>query len=105
MASSEHTFIFAVLLMYGFYFAIYTISGGAIYGLPSANLAIAPPAAYDDPIIDFIWGAMYIMTLIGSFFFTILINPFSSLWWMLPINWAILGTTVYLFIRTLRGGG
>lgn len=99
--SSEWQFIFAVFLMYGFIFMIYTLSGGAIVGLPKANLfAITPPntASITDLIFSYVG-------IIISFFVVMFVMPFASFWWIAPINWAIMGTTIYLFIRIIRGGG
>lgn len=104
--AQQWQFLFAVFLMYGFIFTIYTLSDGSIYGLESANLLVdIPSEPSENPIIYFLETATYMTTTIVSFFFVLLINPFSNLWWMLPINWAILGTTVYLFIKMIRGGG
>ena len=99
--NTEHQFIFAVFLMYGFIFTIYTMSNGAIAGLPSASV-FAPAAPATAGIVDLLIGALG--TVIG-FFSVMFLSPLSGLWFMLPINWAILGTTIYLFIRILRGGG
>jgi hypothetical protein len=96
----EHQFIFAVFLMYGFIFMIYTLSNGAIAGLPSANIFnISTPSM---TITDLLIGAL---STVLSFFVVMFTPVFINLWWIVPINWAIMGTTVYLFIRILRGGG
>jgi hypothetical protein len=99
--SSQEQFIFAVFLMYGFIFMIYTASNGSIVGLPSANI-IQPIAPETSGITDFIFSFFQIVV---SFFVIMFLSPFSNLAWMLPINWAILGTTIYMFIKILRGGG
>jgi hypothetical protein len=98
--STEWQFIFAMFLMYGFIFMIYTISNGAIAGLPSANIfnLVAPSTS----IADLLIGAL---ETVISFFVVIFIIPLANFWWIAPINWAIMGTTIYLFIRILRGGG
>jgi len=99
--ADPHQFILAVFLMYGFMFTVYALSNGAIAGLPSAN-AFAPAAPATGGIVDLIFS--YVGIII-TFFSVMFISPFTGLWFMLPINWAILGTTIYLFIKIIRGGG
>lgn len=114
--STEHQFIFGVLVMYGFFFIIFSLSNGQVYGLPTANLfdcnsltncTYATPTQVNatNPLISAIETTTNLIQLITSFFFIMFINPFSNYWWMLPINWAIFGTTIYLFVRIIRGGG
>lgn len=102
--SAEWQFIFAMFLMYGFFFTMYTMSNGAIYGLPNSNIFM-PTAPATASFTDWLTGG--IGTVISFFATMLLPSPFtgSTFWFMLPINWAILGTTVYLFFRMIRGGG
>lgn len=105
--AEQWQFLFAVFLMYGFIFTIYSLSDGAIYGLPSANLLMSSPTSpSENPIIYFLETSAYIVTLVFSFASVILIGVgLFDFWWLTPINWAIIGTTVYIYIRTFRGGG
>jgi len=108
MAEYQHQFIFATILMYGFLGMMYFISGGAIAGLPSTSLSFAtPPEPSGDPLSNFFTSASYIISSVWSFFAIMFLTPFvsESFWWIAPINWAIFGTTLYLFIRIIRGGG
>lgn len=107
MPEAQHTFLFGVFLMYGFIFTIYSLSNGAIYGLESANLLIdTPETPSDNPIIYFLETTSYAMTTIFSFFLVIFTGiPTFEYWWLVPFNWAILGTSVYMFLKLLRGGG
>jgi len=108
---STHNFLFGVILMYGFLFVMFTLSDGAIVGLPEANVIFETPEQpeYEDNF----WGAfsygvdsiIYGIALAVSFFFVLFINPFSDIWWMVPFNWAILGTVVYIYTKLIRGGG
>lgn len=100
--ADSHTFIFAVFLMYGFIFAMFTLSDGAIVGLPSASVY--------EPSSDNVDTASFTDWLVGGIetivtFFLILLVPVTDLWYIVPINWAIIGTTIYLLIRVIRGGG
>lgn len=99
--SSEWQFIFAVFLMYGFLFMMYTYSNGAAFGLPSAS-AFAPTAPATGGISDFLTGSF---ATVLSFFTVMFLQPLAGVWVFTFINWAILGTTIYLFLRILRGGG
>lgn len=105
--ASEHLFVLAVFMMYGVLFMFYTMSNGAIVGLLNANMLVDIPTepSTDNPIDYFLSSGLYLIQTLVSFFFVMLINPYSSVVWLIPINWAILGATVYLFIRILRGGG
>jgi hypothetical protein len=108
MASAEHQFIFAVILMYGFIGMIYFASNGAIAGLTSTSLSFAiPPRPSGDPISSFFTSAWYVITSVWSLFAVLFLTPFisSNFWWVAPINWAIFGSTLYLFVRIIRGGG
>lgn len=96
----SHNFILAVFLMYGFIFMMYVASDGAIAGLPSAS-GFEPTAPGTGSIIDAVLGTF---SLVISFF-TVLFVPITDLWYFVPINWAIAGTTIYLFLKLLRGGG
>lgn len=100
MAFSAESFIFAVFLMYGLVFMIYTASDGAIVGLPSAN-AFEPSGPATGGIVDAIVGTFEIIIS----FFGVMFLPLLDVWWLAPINWAITGSAVYLFMRLLRGGG
>lgn len=92
--------------MYGFFFMLYSMSNGAIVGLPETDLTPAAPAEpSDNPLEYFLNTATYAITTLWNFFVVLLINPFSTFAWLIPINWAVLGTNVYLFIKMLRGGG
>lgn len=99
--STEWQFIFAVFMMYGVIFMLFTASNGAIAGLPSAS-AFAPVAPATGGIVDLLVGAL---GTVIAFFNIMFLSPFAGIWYLLPFNWAILGTTIYLFIRILRGGG
>lgn len=99
--STEWQFIFGVFLMYGFLFTIYTYSNGAAFGLPSTS-ALAPAAPATGGITDFLVGSLL---TVMNFFALLFLTPLSGLWFFTMFNWAILGTTIYLFIRLLRGGG
>lgn len=99
--SSEWQFIFAVFMMYGFLFMMYTYSNGAAFGLPSTS-ALAPTAPATGGITDFLVGSLL---TVKNFFALLFLTPLSGLWYLTFINWAIMGTTIYLFIRILRGGG
>lgn len=106
--STEHQFIFAVILMYGFIGMIYAASNGSVFGLTSTSLVFpTPPEPSGDPITSFFTSASYVVTSIWSFFVVMFITPFASAdyWWIAPINWAIFGTTLYIFARMVRGGG
>lgn len=92
-------FVFAVFLMYGLIFLIYTASNGAILGLPSAN-AFAPSAPATGGFTDWLVGGLE--TLL-TFFAIMFLVPLEDIWWMVPLNWAILGTTIYLFFKMIRG--
>ena len=101
--ADQWQFIFAVFVMYGFLFMIYTLSDGAIAGLDSAS-AFEPttPETVEWTIIDYIVQGIGIVVS----FFNILFNPFATeLWYMVPINWGLTGTTIYLFLKLIRGGG
>ena len=100
MADSSHMFIFGVFVFYGFLFMMYSLSGGAIVGLSDSSYLINAPAT--GGIVDAIVGTF---DIILSFFATLLVNPYSALVYLIPFNWALIGTSVYLFIRILRGGG
>lgn len=103
---AEHKFIFSVLVFYGFLFTLYTLSGGDLWGLvPSEITFPVPSVATADPLLDLINSLTYGAELIGSFFVVMFISPLSSttFWWLGFLNWAILGTTIYLFIRLIRG--
>jgi len=94
--------------MYGFIGMIYFISNGAIAGLSSTSLSFpTPPKPSGDPISGFFTDAHYIISSVWSLFTVLFLTPFvsSSFWWIAPINWAIFGTTLYLFSRIIRGGG
>ena len=98
--ASQESFIFAVFAMYGFIFMIYALSGGAIVGLPNAT-AYVPVAPETAGIADMLIGTL---TLVGSFF-VIMFVPVTSVWFLVPLNWAIVGTAVYMFLKLARGGG
>lgn len=98
--AEQWQFIFAVFCMYGFVFMMYALSNGAIYGLESASV-LEPSGVETGGFTDWLTGG--IGTLIG--FFTVLFVPIHDFWWMTPINWAIIGTTTYLFLKMIRGGG
>lgn len=101
--AEQWQFIFAVFCMYAFIFMIYTLSGGAIYGLDSANAFedIATSGVETGGFTDWLTGG--IGTLVG--FFTVLFVPINEFWWMTMINWAVIGTTTYIFLKLIRGGG
>lgn len=100
--AEQWQFIFAVFLMYGFIFTIYTLSNGAIYGLESASAFETDTSDYTEATFtDWLTGG--IGTLIG--FFTVLFVPVNDYWWLTMINWAIIGTSAYLFLKMIRGGG
>lgn len=107
MAESSHMFLFAVFVFYGFLFMMYTMSNGAIAGLQSSNILVSTPSAIDtgNPLIYALETATYAVTLLSSFFFTLFINPYSAITWMIPLNWAIFGTVVYIYLKLIRGGG
>lgn len=92
----EYKFIYAVLIFYGFLGLLYTIGGGSLYGLSNTSITSAAPTTFVE----------YIIFGLG-FFNTLFIKPFTSGTWALFgfINWAIFGTTVYIALRTIRGGG
>lgn len=98
--AEQWQFIFAVFVMYGFIFMIYTLSDGAIYGLDSASV-FEPSAVETGGFTDWLVGG--IGTIIG--FFTVLFVPINDYWWMTIINWALVGTTTYIFFKLIRGGG
>lgn len=105
--AQQWQFIFAVFCMYGFLFMMYTIEGSPIpsaYGLDSASIfeTVATEGVETGGFTDWLTGG--IGTLIG--FFTILFVPLNAkFWWMTMINWAVVGTTTYLFLKMIRGGG
>jgi hypothetical protein len=101
----EWKFIQSVLFFYGIIYLFYTLSNGQIAGLPSNNLIISVPASpTGNWLLDFLNGIGYWTTEIISFMFVLLI-PFSSLAIFTPINWGLLGTTIYIYLRLIRGGG
>lgn len=100
--ADSHTFILAVFLMYGFIFMMYTASDGAIAGLPSAS-GFEPSSSSIDTSSFTDWLIGGISTIVS--FFTVLLIPVTDLWYFVPINWAIIGTTIYLLIKVIRGGG
>lgn len=100
--AESHNFILAVFLMYGFIFMIFTASNGRIAGLPSAS-AFEPsaPTVVNWTILDYIIQGIGLVVS----FLTVLFVPVTDLWYIVPINWAIIGTSIYLFLRLVRGGG
>ena len=106
--ADSHQFIFGVILMYGFIGMIYFISGGAIAGLTSTSMIFStPPEPADDPLTGFFTTAAYLITSIFSLFTILFLTPFVNpdYWWIAPINWAIFGTTLYIYTKLIRGGG
>lgn len=100
--ADSHSFILAVFLMYGFIFMIYVASDGAIAGLPSASgFEPTAPEVLDWSIIDYIVQGIGLVVS----FLTVLFLPLTDLWYFVPINWAIIGTSIYLFLKLIRGGG
>ena len=95
---AEHwQFLFAVFCMYGFIFMMYTLSDGAIYGLPSAS--IYEQAGIDTTQLTFssLWDAWGVV--VG--FISILFIPIGDFWWLTPFNWAIVGTATYILIKEI----
>jgi hypothetical protein len=92
----EYKFIYAVLIFYGFFGLLYSLNGGSLYGLSDTTIETTPPTDFLEWIV-FGFG----------FFSNLFITPFINGSWALFgfINWAILGTMIYIAIRTIRGGG
>lgn len=86
-----------MLVFYGLLFLFYSLNGNSLYGLTSSSLEQTPPDDFTD------W------LLVGpTFFATLFIFPFTagSEWAVFGfLNWAILGTLIYLVARIVRGGG
>lgn len=103
--ADSHSFIFAVFLMYGIIFMIYALAavdGYTIEGLP--DMAGYTPGAPDTSgwsILDYLFNGV----LIAINFFIVLFVPITSVWYIVPLNWAIVGTAIYLMLRLIRGGG
>lgn len=108
MASAEHQFLFAVILMYSFLGMMYFISDGAIAGLPDTSILLSEPTLTvgGNPLIYFIESSVYLISSMLSFFAVLFLTPFvsSEFWWVAPLNWAIFGTTVYIYLGLIRGG-
>lgn len=105
---SEWQFIFGVLVFYGFLIMLFTLGDGYLYGLSfGEELTFATPVEpTGDVLIDLINGTSQILSNIWTMFSILFITPLaSSFWWLGFINWATFGTTLYLFIRIIRGGG
>ena len=101
MADSSHMFIFGVFVFYGLLFFFFDASSGAIVGLPSdESFGLATPDT--SGITNYLVGGI---DVILSFFAVMFLTPLSGIEWLLPFNWALTGTTIYLFIRMIRGGG
>lgn len=104
--ASQHGFILAVFLMYGTIFMIYSMSGGAIFpdldndALTAFN-TIGTSGVETASFTDWLTGGISILIS----FFVILFVPITSLWYFVPINWALIGTASYLFFKLIRGGG
>lgn len=109
IASFEFSFIFMVLIFYGFLFLLYTTNGNSLYGLNISNITYsAPPTPTNNTITDFLSSTVYGATNIWAFFSSLFITPFSNgAYWSVFafINWAIFGTMLYIFFRAIRGGG
>lgn len=107
--SAEWKFIFFVLIFYGFLFTIFSISNGELaeYGFDLEEITFATPSEPTGNVIsDFLTGTSVFLTNLFSFFFVFFISSFGTgMSWLGFINWALMGTAIYLFLRMIRGGG
>lgn len=106
IAGFDHQFIFAVLIFYGFLYVLYSMNGNYLYGIAPSNMTqTAPPTPTGNVLLDLLTGASTFFTTIFGFFTMLFINPFSSSSLAIFgfINWAIMGTSIYLLIKTIRG--
>lgn len=96
---AEHwQFLFAVFVMYGFLFMLFNLSDGAIVGLPNATAYSPLDTTIDNPtLLDTITEG------IGAWatFIIVLFNPVSDYWYLVPINWGIVGTAIFIFIKEI----
>jgi len=104
MGEGAEKFIFATFLGYGILFMFFSASNGYIFGLETSNAfaSLEPTAPATGGITDFLVGSFEVVL---TFFGILFLVPLSGLWFMLPINWAILGANIYIFFKLLRGGG
>lgn len=84
------------------------LGGNYLYGITPTELVIPVPASpTGNPITDILNSGTYFVSSIWSFFnlFFILSLSNETVWWLGFINWAMLGTLIYLFIKVIRGTG
>ena len=109
--SSEHLFIFTILIFYGFLFLMYSVNGNSLYGLTMSEITFNTPSYTGNWFLDIALGTFNFFSTLWGFFTTLFITPFtasaSGTYWAYFgfINWAIFGTMMYILFRVVRGGG
>jgi hypothetical protein len=103
---TDSKFIFGILIYYGFLFTCYALGGQFLSGFIPNSPQIGVPAQPSGNIFyDFLTGiGSFVATIWG--FFTIFFNPFanSAAFGVLGfLNWALVGVSVYMFIKLIRG--